>query len=322
VGLRQAVRELHAIDALVIMGGSIFQDNPLYYKYDLRRNVLVTLARLLGKAVFIIGCNIGPIYSRRGARYSRYCFALANAISVRDSASFTQLQSWNCRTPFQMGADLIFSYPLRPMAPPAAPARRLGISVVNVNRPESETAAYVNKLTELAKAHLLQDTSHEVTLFAFNGGASGQNDSVPIARIAGNLTSFADRVGVQEYRPNVAISEFLDSFAACDYIVGSRFHSLILALKFGIPFFPIAYSDKSLNLLHDIGYSGDIGYYASMQELNLESVLTDIAQPQQRSFLSRHYIGTSRKHFAALDDFISRQPQRTAEAQRASEELE
>lgn len=306
VGLKQALREMWSVDALVIMGGSIFQDIPAYYKYDFRRNVLVTLARLLGKAVFIVGCNIGPIHSKKGERLTRYCFALANAVSVRDYASFTLLRGWKGRTRRVVGSDLIFSYPLPPARPRSAQPRRLGISVVNVNRPEAETTAYVRKLAQLAEKHLKKDASNEVVLFAFNGGGNGQNDSLPIANILGRLPRYASQISVQQYSPTLPIREFLSSFASCDYVVCSRFHSVVLALSFGIPFFPIAYSDKTLNLLHDIGYEGMIGHYSAMDALHLEPVLADIARPEERRPLSDHYIETSRRHFVALDEFITR----------------
>lgn len=305
VGLRQALLELYSFDVLVIVGGSIFQDIPAYYKYDLRRNSLVTLARLLGKAVFIIGCNIGPIHSKVGERFTRYCFALANAVSVRDSASFALLEFWRSRTPYTMGSDLVFSYPFKVSRKTSLQPQRLGISVVNVNRPEAETALYVDKLAELARAHLNKSVDQEVTFFGFNGGGNGQNDSVPIAAIVQQLEAYSGQIKVRQYGPNFAISEFVQSFASCDYVVCSRFHSVVLALSFGMPFFPIVYSDKTLNLLHDIGYTGEVGHYFSMQEVHAGGVLAGLTRPERSLTLSRHYIESSHGHFVALDRFIA-----------------
>jgi colanic acid/amylovoran biosynthesis protein len=305
VGLKQALLELYSFDVLVIVGGSIFQDIPAYYKYDFRRNALVTLARILGKAVFIIGCNIGPIHSKVGERFTRYCFALANAVSVRDSASFALLEFWRCRTPYTMGSDLIFSYPFKLSRKISPQPRRLGISVVNVNRPKAETALYVQKLAELARVHLHKGVGQEVTFFGFNGGGNGQNDSLPIAAIVRQLEAYHRQIKVQQYGPSVAISEFVESFVSCDYVVCSRFHSVVLALSFGIPFFPIVYSGKTLNLLHDIGYTGEVGHYLTMKDVDARAVLTELNRPERSLSVSRHYIESSHSHFAALDHFIA-----------------
>lgn len=305
VALKQAVLKLYSFDVLVIVGGSIFQDIPAYYKYDFRRNALVTLARILGKAVFIIGCNIGPIHSKVGERFTRYCFALANAVSVRDSASFALLKFWRCRTPYTLGSDLVFSYPFEPPRKTSLQPQRLGISVVNVNRPEAETAWYVDKLAELARAHLHKGVEREVTFFGFNGGGNGQNDSVPIAAIVQQLEPYSRQVKVQQYGPNVALSEFVESFASCDYMVCSRFHSVVLALGCGIPFYPIVYSDKTLNLLHDIGYAGEAGHYFTMKDVDVQVVLTELTRPERPPSLSGDYIESSHNHFVALDDFIA-----------------
>jgi len=304
VTLKRALLELYSFDALVIVGGSIFQDIPAYYRYDLRRNALVTLARLLGKAVFIIGCNIGPIHSRKGKRFTRYCIARANAISVRDSASLAFLESWQCRTPHTMGSDLIFSYPFQPAGRSSSRPRRLGISVVNVNRPAAEIASYIEKLAELAEAHLSKGAEQEVTFFGFNGGGNGQNDSVPTAAIVQRLAGYTRQITLQQYGPSVPIAEFLGSFGSCHTLVCSRFHSVVLALSFGIPFFPIVYSDKTLNLLHDIGYAGPVAHYLAMNELDVQATLGDLVRPAGATSFSPAYIESSRKHFVALDDFI------------------
>jgi colanic acid/amylovoran biosynthesis protein len=303
IGLRRAVKSLHRFDALVIIGGSIFQEIPNFYKYDYRRNALVTLVRLLGNKVFILGSNIGPVHTSHGKRIFKYCFWMANAISVRDTASFKLLQDWGCRQNYVLAPDMVFSYP-HSASRTAAPGRnRLGISVINLHRTAAQTDAYIDKLTQLAVAYLQGDACREVWLFGFDGGM--ENDGVAIERIVINLAMYGDRVTRHEYSRSYVINDFIDVFASCSYMVCSRFHSVVLALKYGIPFFPIAYSDKTLNLLQDIGYDGKVARYASMHELDIDYVMRDITDCGRRFALEANLTAASRDHFAALDRYIA-----------------
>lgn len=302
IGLRRAVKSLYRFDALVIIGGSIFQEIPAFFKYDYRRNVLVTLARLLGAKVFIVGCNIGPVRSSRGRRIFKYCFWLANGVSVRDSASLALLQQWRCRKNYLLAPDLVFSYPYAPQETVSRSPHRLGISVINLNRSATETDAYIDKLARLAAAYLQKDERHEVRLFGFDGGM--ENDGLAIDRIAKSLPTYGERITRCEYGPRYAINEFIDAFASCAYMICSRFHSVVLALKYGMAFFPIAYSDKTLNMLRDIGYDGPAAHYARINELDTDLVLQDIASGARRFMLDENIVARSRAHFTALDRYL------------------
>src|ERR1022692_1244392 len=227
VGTKQAFFAMVTMDALVLIGGSIFQDVPAFYKYDYLRNALVTLARLLGRHVYIIGCNIGPIRSKRGKRISQYCLSMANAISVRDSVSTALLESWKCRTPYLEAADLVFSYPFRPTHHRTATCKRLGLSIINLRRSDRETNSYIEKLTDLAIKHLESHCDHEVLLFGFNGG--NENDGVAIAKIMAAISRHGARATPYQYDPGTAINDYLTLLSNCDYVVCSRFHSLVLA---------------------------------------------------------------------------------------------
>jgi colanic acid/amylovoran biosynthesis protein len=302
IGLKQAAKSVLSFDALVIIGGSIFQENPAFYKYDYRRNALVTLFRAAGRKVCIVGCNIGPVRTAHGRRIFKYCFTLANSVSVRDSASLALLQQWRIRRNYGLAPDLVFSYPYQPRSVVRS-GHRLGISVINRGAKAEGGAAYVAKLVRLADRYLQGAPDREVALFGFDGGM--ENDGAVIDTIAAALAPHGARVIRQQYGVTPAIRDYLDVFSDCDYMVCSRFHSLVLALKHGIPFFPISYSEKMTNLLRDIGYDRALAHYASMDAFDVDEVMNDITSTAPRFRLDPAVIEASRGHFERVDRFLS-----------------
>ena len=90
-------------------------------------------------------------------------------------------------------------------------------------------------------------------------------------------------------------------FAGADYVVATRFHAMILALRFGKPFFSIAYSDKVKWVLDDVGSSAYCGM-DQLHGLRAETVMDAHAQAVD----AENYILQAQKQFAQLDDFLKK----------------
>jgi colanic acid/amylovoran biosynthesis protein len=304
IGLKAAVKTMPRVDAFVMIGGSIFQDIAEFHRYDVRRNILVTLARLCGARVYVMGSNIGPIYSKRASRTFKYLFFLTSGISVRDTASMELLKAWKCRPNYVLAPDLIFSYPYVPRRA-AKRSAVLGVSVINIKSDSAETGAYLRKLAEIVDRYLGDQADGIVRLFGFNGGAG--NDGTAIQRLLALTDARSrDRIETHQYGPAAGFEAFLDCFAECDFHICTRFHSLVLSLMYRIPYLPIAYSDKTTNLLHDIGFSAKSVDYAAMAGLDAAEVVAEIRRrtgerlPDTDELAKRSVI-----HFAALDEYIA-----------------
>ena len=68
---------------------------------------------------------------------------------------------------------------------------------------------------------------------------------------------------------NGNIQECLNLFASAQFVIGTRFHSVILALHFGKPVLPIAYNSKTPHYLRDVAFGGRV---VNMNELDQESL--------------------------------------------------
>jgi colanic acid/amylovoran biosynthesis protein len=301
INLKSALKSLFSMDALVLLGGSIFQDNPEYYKYDYRRNILVTLARIFGKKIYIMGCNIGPVKTLHGERLIKYCISMANGIAVRDSCSLQLLKKWGLDKKAICAPDMIFSYPME--NPVSRQAGRLGISVINREGHENRES-YIGCIVKIASAFLKKAEGNELRLYAFDGG--NENDVAAADAVFAQLTpAYRKRTSVCAYNVSMPLEAFVADFCSCSYVIGTRFHSIVLALKYGIKFLPVAYSIKTQNLLKDINYSGLQCDYSSLHKLNLDLIMADIFDDAQPLSLADGYMSSSVQHFNHLDSLVN-----------------
>ena len=65
------------------------------------------------------------------------------------------------------------------------------------------------------------------------------------------ISAITENFEVVNYEGN--IDEFLEKFESMENIIGTRFHSVILSQVFNQGLYPFIYSDKTLNVLRDIG---------------------------------------------------------------------
>ena len=80
------------------------------------------------------------------------------------------------------------------------------------------------------------------------------------------MMEFPDRTEIVAHREGTEIPQ---AFARCEKIIGARFHSMVLALRMGIPFFPVIFREKMQNLIRDVHYPVT-GY--RMDSIRLEAV--------------------------------------------------
>ncbi|OQP08346.1 polysaccharide pyruvyl transferase family protein, partial [Geobacillus thermoleovorans] len=93
----------------------------------------------------------------------------------------------------------------------------------------------------------------------------------------------------------------LDVIAGSSFVVATRFHAMILGWVYNKPVFPIAYSNKMINVMKDVGFKGS---YVDFNDLNslepeevfrsMESNFVDISQQ----------IKSSEKQFQKLDEYL------------------
>lgn len=67
--------------------------------------------------------------------------------------------------------------------------------------------------------------------------------------------------------------EILSAFKSCDFVISTRFHSMILAVVFNKKMYPISYNYKIENYLLDLNYKGKYAVLNSIEEASLNDIL-------------------------------------------------
>jgi polysaccharide pyruvyl transferase WcaK-like protein len=78
---------------------------------------------------------------------------------------------------------------------------------------------------------------------------TGKEDDLFACRAVQALMQFPGQTEIVAHTDG---TEILTAFAHCEKIIGARFHSVVLALRMGIPVFPLIFREKVRNLLKDI----------------------------------------------------------------------
>ncbi len=63
----------------------------------------------------------------------------------------------------------------------------------------------------------------------------------------------------------------ISGLGRCSRLITSRLHMSVMAIRMGIPFVPIAYADKTRNVLKNLGYEGEV---FDINALNSERLYT------------------------------------------------
>lgn len=79
-----------------------------------------------------------------------------------------------------------------------------------------------------------------------------------------------DNIDIELYDGN--LNETISIFETAGFILGSRFHSVIMALNSKTPFFSIAYENKTIQLLKDIGYQAPSAYIETIDNHTLNDI--------------------------------------------------
>ena len=287
-----------SFDGYISIGGSVFPD-WIIYKYYLDRTVSGNFFDR-GKKVFYVGSNADRNYTNPLWNIDTYNEFFSKHrdqadICLRDEYSYKLFEPSGCA---RQEPDIVFGLVNEYAGKEEMKDRRgLGISIIET-RTRSDLSRhhdmYMSGLVSVIREAFRREIP--VTVFSFckfEGDEDAADELI-------SMLSEEERAKVNCVLYNGDLDGFLRTYSSMKYIVSTRFHATILALKFRQKVFPVIYGDKIQSLLADLGGFGpDSSYdlrtdaswdanqvWSSLEEeRNLEEKLTEWEEAARRQFL-------------------------------------
>jgi colanic acid/amylovoran biosynthesis protein len=220
------------------------------------------LALLMSKPLVLLPQSIGPLHDDFQRRAVRWVVCRAALICVRERRSLDLLQQFGCAQRALWLPDMAFGAPSGTvpaqllldhadrLATP--PAFRVGMTVLNwsgQNFTFTGQAAYEDAMLGCIDA--LTARGGVVMLFAQCCGPSAAEDDRHVGARLQARAAMPERIFlIAEPLPPPALQA---AYGQMEYFIGTRMHSVILALNAGVPALAIGYLHKTSGVLEDLG---------------------------------------------------------------------
>ena len=194
---------------------------------------------------YCLGCNMEPLNNPIKRFLIRKKLNQFKLITCRDQASYRWLRRNTAKPEIHCLPDILFSLP-DAWLPKHGEPDMLGISLLH-RTGDSAVCPYYRAMAEAAD-EWIRETGKGVLLMAFDTGAE---DDLFACRAVQSLMQFPDRAEIIAHTDGTEVPE---AFARCEKIIAARFHATVLALRMGIPVYPLIFREKARNMLKDIQF--------------------------------------------------------------------
>ncbi|HET9529653.1 MAG TPA: glycosyltransferase [Blastocatellia bacterium] len=267
--INQIVQSARLCDLMLVGGGALFYDywgaDPDTLLTESHAEIsyftgLSLLSRLLEKPLMFYAVGVGPLLTEEGRLLTRVAFEQASCATVRDPQSKSLLEQIGLPPdPVLVTADLAFQIQSgdsnigrkileaeagMPIQPPliGAALRQWNVGV--------DPDSWERAVAEAFDSFLRRRGGTLVFIPFHRAVAGGLADDILLAtRIRQRMERKSQAIVLQKER---APEEIASLVAQCDLLLGMRFHSLVFALKAGVPIVALTYDPKVSNLLANL----------------------------------------------------------------------
>lgn len=246
---------LSNVDMLIIGGGTLFLDRGRHNGSMLLLAAVVLMARVRRRKVITVGTGIDPLACPSSLGYLKYILRNCEHVRVRDGHSYflanylLQFDKKVVRT-----ADIVFALPFE-RATNSGESKAIVLSMVDFYATmvpsEEKRDKLVQRTVELLGVLVARYPHHRVILCAFQKGI-GDNDYGLFESIEHRFRdAHPDRKDRVEMTHLVDKGQVASVFGRASFVIGMRFHSLVLAAIHERPFIAIDIESKLRELCVD-----------------------------------------------------------------------
>lgn len=284
---------LDEITLQIMIGGSLFMQPKDESRITDKFNS-VSSSRLSSNIPFlVIGANFGPYCNPLHYKLYNEWFSNLTDLCFRDKYSFNLFSGL---TNVRWAPDIVFNMKL-----PLVKSRkiivisciyhnnRIGLSNYSVND-------YYTFLAEISNEYAKKGYH-----IIFQSFCEHQQDSIAALQIC-RLIEPQHQNKVSIFKYNGDTMQLLKTFLQAEYVIGTRFHSIIISWLAQIPVYPIVYNEKTLNVLKDYGFRGN---YANIDNLVTHSFdEIDYNRLHEYRLNCQNLVKNATQHFYKLDMFL------------------
>lgn len=276
----EKVMQLHA-DVFIHISGSIFmetsqKDSSGYLEpakivdfesaIEERKNKTnQTSCNKKGKV--IIGANIGPVYTEEYLQNIKKDISNCLSVCVRDLYSYELCRDLDN---VAYAPDVIFNLKRANKLQKKENRKSVVFSIINA-KAKAEFRTQAEKYFKLL-AKSIDELSNEynIELVSF---CEREGDMEGINEIYNHLSPNCNKTNIRIHNYKGNLEDIIGIIEYCDFVVASRFHSMILGLLFNKPIFPICYGAKMMHYLNDVKFIGRICTPYNIDKLNVDDLL-------------------------------------------------
>ena len=285
---QDSVRRIKRCNTFILIGGSMFMQPLNWYRKIAEMNQYLKVSR----RKFMLGINFGPYTDKNYLQEYHKIFRRCNDVCFREQYSrhlFRDLKNVRCE------ADIVFSQSYRTCGNFGA-----AISVISLShRKELEQyqQTYIRSMTVLCRDIIRECLPVRLLCFCVN-----EKDNVAAEAIWDNLNE-SERAMTEKVFYHGNLNEFLQIMGGVKYLIGTRFHANVLGFLMQKTVYPVVYSQKTVHMLEDAGFSGACGDIRHSERITWDAV----KQNEGSGLKNLDSLKTSAgRQFASLDAHFSK----------------
>ena len=257
--IKRVISEIKSSDIVISGGGSLLQDatslKSLVYYLS-----IIALGLLFDKKVIIFAQGIGPVNNRFARFILMKLLKLCSLITVRDENSLNLLRHYNINA--KLVCDPIYSLEFKNI-------EMSGVVGIQLRNFKTVNGNLLNKLA-LFVAHNFYDK--KVEIFSLQE-ALDLDLCKKFEKLLNNINK-----GI---KTEIVTDDIINKISSLEYLIGMRFHALLVAIKSGVKTCAINYdikveklaNDASIPLISMDAHEDFNEIYSKMQNLKSEDLL-------------------------------------------------